>query len=106
MLDVIVACCCWHPLIGFSRDLGEALLINKSVLSVSTNEPLASAAAGWLRAFCPDIEIENCGESIVLSSDSRARDELEVVWKCALANERLHARNTAPRANALAELMQ
>ncbi len=106
MLDAIVACCCSHPIIGFSRDLGETLLINRSVLSVSTTEPLASVAAEWLRAFYPAIEIENRGENIVLSSDSRARDELEVVWKCALANERLHAMNAAPRAYALAELMQ
>ncbi len=64
-----------------------------------------SRAADWACAFYPDLEIEVEPKRILVSSDRRSEIELSLIWKAALANEKLQAQGKTYRDAVLGELL-
>lgn len=65
----------------------------------------ALGAAEWARAFYPDLMAEIESGRIIVSSPKRSEAELSLIWKVALANEKLQSRGQARRDAVLCELL-
>jgi hypothetical protein len=70
------------------------------------SEALATRAAEWAPAFYPDLEISLEAGRVTVASDSRSEGELRLIWRSALANEKLLLRGAAQRAAVLAALVR
>jgi hypothetical protein len=74
------------------------------ILADGANDPLAADAAYWLAQFYSDLDVSWVGRKLVLRADARSESELGVLWRTALANERLHHAGRSYRSAALAAL--
>lgn len=64
-----------------------------------------SGAADWACAFYPDLEIEIEPKQILVRSRRRSETELSLIWKVALANEKLQLQGKTCRDAVLRELL-
>lgn len=76
--------------------------------AVETGPDFATAqrAGEWVRQFYPDIAVTLDREAAQLVSDERDEAELTLIWRSALANERLLAEGAAPRAAVIDALVR
>jgi hypothetical protein len=65
----------------------------------------AQGAAEWVRAFYPDLQVEVEQGRVLIRSDQRSKTELSLIWKVALANEKLQRQGRSHREGVLAELL-
>jgi hypothetical protein len=84
---------------------GEAQLQGDRRFSAVVTSPLAGEAAGWVVAFYPDVAVAIDGDHVELRAEGRSSQNLELIWECALVNERLSVSNSALRASVMADLL-
>ncbi|HWT31300.1 MAG TPA: hypothetical protein VN240_09785 [Propylenella sp.] len=69
-------------------------------------QALAASAAEWAQAFYPDVDITREAGSVALACESRGEGELRLIWRSALANDKLFAGGAAQRAAVLDALVR
>jgi hypothetical protein len=70
------------------------------------NYSAARVAAEWVKAFYPDIAISLDGDGVCLASSERGEQELQLIWRSAVANEALLARGAPERADLIEALVR
>lgn len=72
----------------------------------ATDFARAPVAAEWVRAFYPAIQVRLEGEEAMLSSEAHDSDQLRLVWRSALLNERLRQAASGGRGEVLETLLR
>lgn len=75
-----------------------------SISARDLDDPLVHNAIHWLAQFYSDLDVSCHGDKFILRADHRSDTELGILWRSALANERLYDAARSTRASALATL--